>query len=80
MLVKDEKLKLKELFEAGEPVSRIAAELSKMKNVVGHKLWCLGLKEGTRQKSFVPSSSTEVELSAGAIIRCCTSIKCILLG
>jgi len=61
----DEELKLKELFEAGEPISKIAAELSKTENAVGHKLWRLGLKEGTRQKSFVPSSSTEVELPEG---------------
>lgn len=30
---------------------------------MGHKVWRLGLKEGMTQKSFVPSSFTEVELS-----------------
>ena len=58
----DEELRLKELFDAGASVSKIAVELSKTENAVGHKLWRLGLKEGTAEKSFVPSSSTEVEL------------------
>ena len=62
----DEELKLKELFEAGEPISKIAAELSKTENAVWHKLKRLGLKEGQTPGKFVPSSSfTEVELPEG---------------
>lgn len=58
----DEELKLKELFEAGEPFSKIAAELSKTEVAVGLKLKRLGLKDDQTRKKFESSSSTEVEL------------------
>jgi len=58
----DEELKLKELFEAGESVSKIAAELSKTEVAVGLKLKRLGLKDDQTRKKFESSSSTEVEL------------------
>jgi hypothetical protein len=61
----EEELKLKELFEAGESASSIAAKLSKTEIAVIHKIKRLGLKGGGALKRFGPSpssSSSELKL------------------
>jgi hypothetical protein len=61
----EEELKLKELFEAGMPVSRIAATLSKTEVAVVLKLRRLGLKDDDRRRTLRSSSSScELQLPA----------------
>ncbi len=52
-----EELRLKELFEAGVPVSSIAARLSKTEVAVAVKARRLGLKDDARRRGVVSSSS-----------------------
>jgi len=62
---REEELKLKEFFEAGESASSIAAKLSKTEVAVIHKIKRLGLKGGGALKRFGPSpssSSSELKL------------------
>jgi len=58
----EEELKLRELWESGEPLSSIAAELSKTKVAVANKVSHLGLKDDSARRSLVSSSSSELEL------------------
>jgi hypothetical protein len=58
----EEELRLKELFEAGKPVSSMAAELSKTEVAVHLKLKRLGLKDDGRLRKPRSSSSSTGEL------------------
>jgi len=55
----EEVLRLKELVEAGVPISGIAVCLSKSRAAVGNKLSHLGLRDGGFRGGLGPSSSRE---------------------
>ena len=57
----EEELKLKELFEAGEPFSSIATDLGKTTVAVGLKASRLGLKDDGKRRKLL-SSSSDAEL------------------